>query len=73
MSATDLASDLRTLGLACVVEARDRLAVLRPRGDVASLAQPDARAAVLRAARARGFTHVALELDGAGDAPVSRD
>lgn len=73
MNAEALATDLAAFGIACEVEARERLAVVRPMADPAQLILADTRAAVLKAARLRGFTHVALEIGGADDAPLPRD
>lgn len=54
-------------GMACRVEARERLAVLVPeRGDAdawRSLADAARRRALHQLATRHGFTHVALELD----------
>lgn len=65
-----LAEQLRTLGLACTVEARGRLALLRG-ADAARLTDPDLRRRVDSAASECGFTHVALELvDTGADAAI---
>ncbi|HEX6631678.1 MAG TPA: hypothetical protein VF048_11315 [Gemmatimonadaceae bacterium] len=60
-----LAERLRALGLACTVEARGRLALLRC-ADATRLTDPDLRRRVDAAASECGFTHVALELVGTG-------
>lgn len=73
MKVEALAADLAALGIVCDVEARERLAVVRPMADPAQLIPVETRAAVLKAARLRGFTHVALEIGGADDAPLPRD
>lgn len=58
-----LAVALTGAGTPCGVEPRGTLAVLRATpGIVARLAEPETRRAVLAAARAEGFTHVAVEL-----------
>lgn len=62
-----LRADLASMGLGCDVEARGALALLLlGRGDdadtLARLARGGARESVVRAAKAHGFTHVALEL-----------
>ncbi len=64
MNATALAEALRGQGLDCVVDARERMAVLVPAtGEAAgALAAEARRRAVLELARAHGFTHVAIEL-----------
>lgn len=61
-SAASLAADVCELGLDCAVEARDRLAVLVPRGAVPALTDAAFRRRVAALAAARGFTHIALEL-----------
>jgi uncharacterized protein len=71
-----LARELERRGIACDVEARDRLAVLRCAGaaDADRLVDPAARDAVLDAARGQGFTHVAIDLaTEPGDASLRRD
>jgi hypothetical protein len=60
-----LAAILRGLGLACTVEARGRLALLRC-ADAAPLGDMELRRRVDAAASECGFTHVALELVGTG-------
>jgi hypothetical protein len=64
MMAVDLETAMAERGYACRVEAHDRLAILtlttshpREAGDLAAF-----REAALALARAKGFTHVALEL-----------
>jgi hypothetical protein len=71
-----LARELEHRGIACDVEARDRLVVLRCAGaaDADRLVDPAARDAVLDAARGQGFTHVAIDLETEpGDASLRRD
>ena len=78
-AAAALARALGEAGLACEIEGRERLAVLRGTApDAALLADPAQRELALRLAAAHGFTHVALELvdDGVPDpagAPDSSD
>jgi len=72
MNVASLRTDLVALGVDCDVEARERLAVVRPRLPVEQFARPEIRAAVLKAARLRGFTHLAVEIVGADDAPLPR-
>ena len=62
MSSSALEADLRALGIACTIEARDRLAILIPLGDSSALEQEEVRRAAVRLAESRGFTHLALEL-----------
>ena len=52
------------------MEGRERLAVITPdAAGAAALADPARRAAAVRLASAHGFTHLAVELPGAADAP----
>lgn len=68
--ATGLAADLAARGVACRIEARDRLALLVPTGELPDLASPALRREWQALATARGFTHLALALDEEGtDAP----
>ncbi|MFL5581737.1 MAG: ATP-dependent sacrificial sulfur transferase LarE [Gemmatimonadaceae bacterium] len=60
--ATALARDLAAGGLSCEVERVQRLAVLAAAGLCERLADAREREAVLARARARGFTHAAVEL-----------
>ena len=62
MTAAALEHALAALGVPCVVEAQERLAVLRPSTDAAILADPAVRAQVVALAMHHGFTHVAVEL-----------
>lgn len=63
MSAESLREALRAGGLACEVEARDRLAVIRSSaGATDALADADRRARTLILAAEHGFTHAAIEL-----------
>ena len=74
MNALTLEDSLRARGLACRVEARDRLALLVPEGPVAALVDPTLRREIVGLVRDHGFTHLALELvdEPGGDAPVHR-
>jgi hypothetical protein len=67
---------LRTLGVACEVEARAALAlIVASPTDAARLASDQLRAQALVLAREHGFTHVAVELLAAprdGHAPLLR-
>ena len=62
--AEGFARELERRGLSLVVEARDRLAVLRSEDPTAldSLAEASLRDAIVEAARGQGFTHVAIDL-----------
>ena len=61
-----LEGSLRSIGVDCAVEARDRLAVVVPRR-AEDFSDPRRREAALRFATEHGFTHLALELvDSAG-------
>lgn len=68
---TSLEAALRAHGLACRVEARDRLAILVLEDTQGALGGVMRQKAV-DLARDAGFTHVAVELDGGG-APLPRD
>lgn len=57
-----LETQLRETGVACRVEARDRMAILVPDRDAGRMTVED-RLRVLRMAREHGFSHVSLELD----------
>lgn len=57
-----LERQLRENGVACRVEARERLVILVPDHDAGRMTVDD-RMRVLRMAREHGFTHVSLELD----------
>jgi hypothetical protein len=62
-----LAADLAGAGLACRVEARDRLAVVHPEAGAALDVADDAvRLQVVALGRKRGFTHVAIGLSEGG-------
>jgi hypothetical protein len=63
-----LAGDLAGAGLACRVEARERLAVVHPdAGTPFDVSDEAVRRRVVALGREHGFTHVALALsDGAG-------
>ena len=75
MNAVSLAVALRAAGMACAVEAIDRLAVLTPDDRFAERSIVEGRREALRLSRAHGFTHLALELprDPADGAPLHRD
>lgn len=75
MSASTLREALGGLGVDAAVEARDRLALLRPRAakDARRIAEHRSRIATLAAEH--GFTHVALEIGALateGDAALPR-
>lgn len=59
-----LESHLRSAGISCRVEARDRLAILIP--DVPAVLEREHRIRALQLAREDGFTHVTIELDPVG-------
>jgi len=76
VSASTLRDALGALGVDAAVEARDRLALLRPRAaaDARRIAGQRSRVAALAAEH--GFTHVALEIGAVateGDAALPRD
>lgn len=76
MSAEQLRDALGSIAVDARVEARDRLALLRPRtaDDARRIAAERARVGAL--AVEHGFTHVALEIgteEAEDDAPLSRD
>lgn len=61
--ADQLVAALVGIGTPAAVEPRGTLAVLTATPEIAArLAEPEVRRAVLAAARAEGFTHVAVEL-----------
>jgi hypothetical protein len=60
--ATGLALALTALGLPCMVEAHERLAVIVPTAAVPDLVDAKMRREVQSLATAHGFTHVALDL-----------
>jgi hypothetical protein len=61
------ASDLADAGLACRVEARERLAVLHPEpGQQVEVGDDAVRRHVVGLGRTRGFTHVAIVLAETG-------
>lgn len=70
--ALGLAAALAERGVECVVEARDRLAVLFASDEWPAPGDAAERRALHRLATAYGFTHVALELD-AGEAGTASD
>jgi hypothetical protein len=62
-----LAADLAGAGMACRVEARDRLAVVHPEsGGGLDMAEDAVRVRVVALGRKRGFTHVAIALSEGG-------
>lgn len=65
MSVESLQQSLADAGFALEVEARDRLAVIRPRDDESARAIAADRERVSAIAARHGFSHVALEV-GAG-------
>jgi PP-loop superfamily ATP-utilizing enzyme len=67
--AATFALELAHRGVACDVEARERLAVVRcaDEASFAKLTQSGARIAVADTARAHGFTHVAIDLAGSDE------
>ena len=69
--AAGLAAALAARGMSCTVEARERLAVLLPRGDWSAAADAAERRAVHQLATTFGFTHAALELDADADVAPS--
>ena len=64
MNAAALEADLRALGFAGRVEAREGLALLVPAGHPSGLEDAGVRREAVRLAEARGFTHIAVELPG---------
>ena len=63
MSADALRESLRGVGIACEVEVRGALAVLRAdEATAAGLARAELRERALAVAAAHGFTHAAIEL-----------
>lgn len=61
------AADLADAGLACRVEARERLAVVYPDpGQDLEIADDEVRRRVVGLGRKRGFTHVAMALAEVG-------
>jgi hypothetical protein len=74
--AAAFATALDAIGIACVVEPRAGLAILKACRDSRALIAASVRRDVLALARDHGFTHVAVELHvGMADtgAPVLRD
>ncbi|CAG0951757.1 hypothetical protein GPROT1_00140 [Gammaproteobacteria bacterium] len=69
---TTLESRLRVEGIACRVEARDRLAILVPDAGQPVVLRGEIRQRVLAVAREEGFTHVTLDTRG-GSAALPRD
>ena len=62
MNAAALERALGAEGLACSVEARGGLAIIVSTGEGSPFVDSERRRAVLKLARAHGFTHVAVEL-----------
>ena len=62
MNAERLEAALRTAGIHCRVEARERLAILVPTAESSAAAASAWRRIAVRLAREHGFTHVALEV-----------
>lgn len=62
MSADSLRQSLAEAGLTADVDARDRLAVIRPRDAASARAIAAERARVSAMAARHGFTHAALEI-----------
>ena len=60
--ATGLAIALSGLGLSCMIEAHERLAVIVPTGAMPELSDAAVRREIQALAIAHGFTHVALDL-----------
>jgi uncharacterized protein len=73
--AESLARRLVDCGIACAVESRDRLAVVRcdRDADLDGFRDADVRRMVLDSGRSHGFTHVAVDLVSVDDATVRRD
>lgn len=69
MSAESLERALRAEGIACVVEAQERLAVIVPGPRGLDLSSAELRRRALALLPAHGFTHLALELLPAPDQP----
>ena len=72
MSAAALGAALADWGISATVEARDRLAVIKPlaAGDVESLTS--ARPRIVTLAAAHGFSHVALDVTPVGGVTPAR-
>jgi hypothetical protein len=80
VSAESLCASLADAGFAAEVEARDRLAVIRPRDAIAAHAIAAQRERVSAIAARHGFSHTAMEIatrsprtSASSDAPLSRD
>ena len=71
--ALGFAAALAERGMACGVEARERLAVLFTSEDWPALAQAAERRTLHGLATQYGFTHVALELDADEDGAAADD
>jgi hypothetical protein len=59
-------SALDAVGVRCTVERRGSLAVLTPIAGDRTFERPEARRDALAVLRAHGFTHAAVEVEGAG-------
>lgn len=66
--ASGLVAALAARGIPCTVEARERLAILCPRGEWSAVADASERRALHQLATTFGFTHTALEVDAEADA-----
>lgn len=64
MNAASLQAALEARGLRCRVHGHDRMAVVTPDDEEALAVVLRVRDEVVREGRARGFTHVAVELCG---------
>ena len=75
MSAESLQRALRALGIDCVVEAHEKLAVIVPASEAIGLDDPTVRRAAIALLAEHGFTHLALEIPDSprNDAAVSGD
>ena len=71
-SREELERALRELGIHCVVEGFDALAVVVPQPGDRMLEREDIRRRALELARAHGFSHLAVELRKSEDAHPDR-
>jgi hypothetical protein len=71
-SREELERALREIGVQCIVEAFDALAVAIPEPGDRSLEHEDVRRRALELARAHGFSHLAVELPKSEDAHPDR-
>lgn len=76
-SRADLERDLRALGIRCLVEEWDALAVLVPEPGERALEDEAVRRRAIAMARSHGFSHLAMDLpeerDAASRETVPRD